>query len=180
MSALDTAKTAVEALQSGAADYIVKGFDIAELRKMSKKVDKDVTHNVDAYHLPNGNRIYLLGQGRLVNLACAAGHPAQVMDMSFATQAMAAQWVIVLFCGTVVLFAGFLLMFAVFLLYLIITLLHWEWGWGALLCSGILLLGSIAVAIILRIRIGRPLFSLTLAELQKDREWLKTKTRNVE
>jgi len=72
------------------------------------------------------------------------------------------------------------LMFAVFLLYLIITLLHWEWGWGALLCSGILLLGSIAVAIILRIRIGRPLFSLTLAELQKDREWLKTKTRNVE
>src|SRR6201987_4809010 len=82
--------------------------------------------------------------------------------------------------GVLVLFAGFLVMFAVFLLYLIITLLHWEWGWGALLCSGILLLGSIAVAIILRIRIGRPLFSLTLAELQKDREWLKTKTRNVE
>jgi uncharacterized membrane protein YqjE len=49
-----------------------------------------------------------------------------------------------------------------------------------LLCSGILLLGSIAVAIILRFRIVRPLFSLTLAELQKDREWLKTKTRNVE
>ncbi len=86
----------------------------------------------------------------------------------------------ILFASTVVLFAGFLLMFAVFLLYLIITLLHWEWGWGALLCSGILLLGSIAVAIILRVRIGRPLFSLTLAELQKDREWLKTKTRNVE
>jgi uncharacterized membrane protein YqjE len=71
-------------------------------------------------------------------------------------------------------------MFAVFLLYLIITLLHWEWGWGALLCSGILLLGSVIAAIILRFRIGRPLFPLTLAELQKDREWLKTKTRNVE
>jgi len=41
----------------------------------------------------DGRRIYLLGQGRLVNLACAEGHPAQVMDMSFATQALAAQWV---------------------------------------------------------------------------------------
>jgi uncharacterized membrane protein YqjE len=86
----------------------------------------------------------------------------------------------VLFASTVALFAGCLVMFAVFLLYLIITLLHWEWGWGALLCSGILLLGSIIAAIILRFRIGRPLFPLTLAELQKDREWLKTKTRNVE
>jgi uncharacterized membrane protein YqjE len=86
----------------------------------------------------------------------------------------------ILFASTVALFVGFLLMFAVFLLYLIITLLHWEWGWGALLCSGILLLGSIVAAIILRFRIIRPLFSLTLAELQKDREWLKTKTRNVE
>ena len=34
----------------------------------------------------------MLGQGRLVNLACAEGHPAQVMDMSFATQAMASEW----------------------------------------------------------------------------------------
>src|SRR3982075_1278317 len=86
----------------------------------------------------------------------------------------------ILFASTVALFASCLLMFAVFLLYLIITLLHWEWGWGALLCSGILLLGSVIAAIILRFRIGRPLFPLTLAELQKDREWLKTKTRNVE
>jgi Predicted membrane protein len=86
----------------------------------------------------------------------------------------------ILFASTVVLFAGFLLMFAVFLLYLIITLLHWEWGWGALLCAGVLLLGSITAAILLRFRIVRPVFALTLAELQKDREWLKTKTRNVE
>jgi uncharacterized membrane protein YqjE len=86
----------------------------------------------------------------------------------------------ILFASTVALFASCLLMFAVFLLYLIITLLHWEWGWGALFCSGILLLGSVIAAIILRFRIGRPLFPLTLAELQKDREWLKTKTRNVE
>jgi uncharacterized membrane protein YqjE len=86
----------------------------------------------------------------------------------------------ILFASVVALFVGFLLMFAVFLLYLIITLLHWEWGWGALLCSGILLLGSVVAGVILRFRIVRPLFSLTLAELQKDREWLKTKTRNTE
>jgi uncharacterized membrane protein YqjE len=86
----------------------------------------------------------------------------------------------ILFASTVALFVGFLLMFAVFLLYLIVTLLHWDWGWGALLCSGILLLGSAIAAIILRFCIVRPLFPLTLAELQKDREWLKTKTRNVE
>jgi uncharacterized membrane protein YqjE len=86
----------------------------------------------------------------------------------------------ILFVSTIALLAGCLLMFGVFLLYLITTLLHWDWGWGALLCSGILLLGSVIAAIILRFRIGRPLFSLTLAELQKDREWLKTKTRNVE
>jgi uncharacterized membrane protein YqjE len=85
-----------------------------------------------------------------------------------------------LFVSTLALFAGFLVMFGVFLLYLIITLLHWEWGWGALLCAGILLLGSIVAAIVLRFRVVRPLFPLTLAELQKDREWLKTKTRNVE
>ena len=45
------------------------------------------------FHLTNGNKIYLLGQGRLVNLACAEGHPAQVMDMSFANQALCAEWV---------------------------------------------------------------------------------------
>lgn len=86
----------------------------------------------------------------------------------------------ILFASTVALFVGFLLMFAVFLLYLIVTLLHWEWGWGALLCSGVLLLGSVIAAILLRFRIVRPLFSMTLAELQKDREWLKTKTRSTE
>jgi uncharacterized membrane protein YqjE len=79
-----------------------------------------------------------------------------------------------------VLFGGFLIMFAVFLLYLIITLLHWEWGWGALLCAGILLVGSAVAAIILRYRVTRPMFSMTLDELQKDREWLRSTTRNAE
>jgi uncharacterized membrane protein YqjE len=87
---------------------------------------------------------------------------------------------LILLASTVALFAAFLLMFGVFLLYLIVTLLHWEWGWGALLCSVILLLGSIVAAVIFRFRVVRPVFSLTLAELQKDREWLKSKTRNAE
>ena len=56
------------------------------------KVDRQTEREVETFHLRNGRKIYLLGQGRLVNLACAEGHPAQVMDMSFATQAMAAAW----------------------------------------------------------------------------------------
>jgi adenosylhomocysteinase len=68
-------------------------LDLSALRKLARKVEKDVARNVDAYHLRNGRKLYLLGQGRLVNLTCAEGHPAQVMDMSFATQALSARWV---------------------------------------------------------------------------------------
>ncbi|MGH7812648.1 MAG: adenosylhomocysteinase [Candidatus Binataceae bacterium] len=67
-------------------------IDMAYLNDAAKKVERDVTKNVDAYHLSNGKVVYVLGQGRLVNLACAEGHPAQVMDMSFATQALASEW----------------------------------------------------------------------------------------
>jgi adenosylhomocysteinase len=68
-------------------------IDIAYLNDAAKKIDRNVTDNVDAYHMSNGRVVYVLGQGRLVNLACAEGHPAQVMDMSFATQALASEWV---------------------------------------------------------------------------------------
>jgi len=68
-------------------------IDLGALRKLTRKVETGVTRNVDAYHLRNGKTVYLLGQGRLVNLTCAEGHPAQVMDMSFATQALCARWV---------------------------------------------------------------------------------------
>ena len=44
--------------------------------------------------LPGGRRIYLIGEGRLVNFAAAEGHPASVMDMSFATQALASEWAV--------------------------------------------------------------------------------------
>lgn len=69
-------------------------IDIPSLRKMSKKFTKDVRVNVDEYELPGGKRIYLLADGRLVNLSAATGHPASVMDMSFATQALCAEWAV--------------------------------------------------------------------------------------
>ncbi|MFN8233333.1 MAG: adenosylhomocysteinase [Actinomycetota bacterium] len=49
---------------------------------------------VDEYTLADGRRLHLLGEGRLVNLAAAEGHPAAVMDMSFANQALAVEWVV--------------------------------------------------------------------------------------
>lgn len=50
----------------------------------------EARHNIDAYRLPNGRTIYVIAQGRLVNLAAGDGHPAEIMDMSFAVQAMSA------------------------------------------------------------------------------------------
>ena len=58
---------------------------------MAREV-RNVRDHVEEYVLPNGRRIYILGQGRLINLAAAHGHPASVMDMSFATQALTAEW----------------------------------------------------------------------------------------
>jgi adenosylhomocysteinase len=49
---------------------------------------------VEEFHLNNGRRVYLLGEGRLVNLASAEGHPSSVMDMSFANQALAAEYLV--------------------------------------------------------------------------------------
>ncbi len=68
-------------------------INIKELEAMAEKVTKGVRRNVDEY-LVKGKRIYLIGEGRLVNLAAAEGHPASVMDMSFATQALASSWVV--------------------------------------------------------------------------------------
>jgi adenosylhomocysteinase len=69
-------------------------IDIPGLRQVSSTVKKDVRRHVDCYTLKRGGRrIYLLAEGRLVNLAAAEGHPASVMDMSFATQALSAEYV---------------------------------------------------------------------------------------
>jgi adenosylhomocysteinase len=69
-------------------------LNLTDLEKMAiaKHCDLRGDTLVDEYVLANKHRILLLGQGRLVNLACATGHPACVMDMSFATQALSSEW----------------------------------------------------------------------------------------
>jgi len=69
-------------------------IDIPALKRLSKKLTRHVRNHVDEYVLKNGRRIHLLAEGRLINLAAAEGHPASVMDMSFATQALQAEYVI--------------------------------------------------------------------------------------
>lgn len=69
-------------------------IDIPALKRLSKRVRRDVRNFVDEYILRNNKRIHLLAEGRLINLAAAEGHPASVMDMSFATQALEAEYVI--------------------------------------------------------------------------------------
>ena len=67
-------------------------LDLPGLKAASRGVTANVRTNVDEYKLRNGRRIYVLGQGRLVNLAAAEGHPPSVMDMSFATQALTTEY----------------------------------------------------------------------------------------
>lgn len=72
-------------------------INIPELAKMAKKLNKGIRNFVDEYVVGSGSKaksIYLLGEGRLINLAAAEGHPASVMDMSFATQVLASEYVI--------------------------------------------------------------------------------------
>ena len=68
-------------------------IDIQALKKQSKSV-RQAREFVDEYLLKNGKRVYLLGEGRLINLAAAEGHPASVMDMSFANQALGAEYMV--------------------------------------------------------------------------------------
>jgi adenosylhomocysteinase len=65
-------------------------ISIDDLKKMSKS-RRMIRDYVEEYSLKNGRRIYLLGEGRLINLAAAEGHPSAVMDMSFANQALCAE-----------------------------------------------------------------------------------------
>lgn len=66
-------------------------IDLKALAQIASGVEKDARNFVDAYAV-DGKRIYVLAEGRLVNLAAAEGHPASVMDMSFSTQALACAW----------------------------------------------------------------------------------------
>ena len=68
-------------------------IDIPALEKMAVE-KRRVRPFVDEYRMADGRRIYLLAEGRLVNLAAAEGHPASVMDMSFANQALSAEYLV--------------------------------------------------------------------------------------
>jgi len=68
-------------------------INLPALKKMSRRVNKDINKHVDEY-IVGKKRIYVLGEGRLINLAAAEGHPSSVMDMSFSTQALAAEYVV--------------------------------------------------------------------------------------
>jgi adenosylhomocysteinase len=68
-------------------------LDLVGLKSISKKV-REVRDFVQEYTLKNGRKVFILGEGRLINLAAAEGHPASVMDMSFANQALASEYVV--------------------------------------------------------------------------------------
>jgi adenosylhomocysteinase len=68
-------------------------IDIPDLRALAVET-REAREFVEEFTLPSGRRIYLLADGRLVNLSAAEGHPAQVMDMSFANQALSVEWAV--------------------------------------------------------------------------------------
>lgn len=68
-------------------------IQISELRKMAKST-RTIREFTEEFVMADGRRLYLLGEGRLVNLAAAEGHPASVMDMSFANQSLAAEYIV--------------------------------------------------------------------------------------
>ena len=63
--------------------------DVATLKKIAVET-KTARNNIQGYKLDNGKWIYVIAEGRLVNLAAGDGHPAEIMDMSFAIQALSA------------------------------------------------------------------------------------------
>ena len=67
--------------------------DVATLRKISVKAEER-RKNIIGYTLEDGRTLNVLGEGRLVNLACGIGHPAEIMDMSFSVQALSLKWLV--------------------------------------------------------------------------------------
>ncbi len=78
-------------LLSNAGHFNVE-VDVAKLAEIAVET-KEMKPNIMGYKLSNGNWLYVLGEGRLVNLAAGNGHPAEIMDMSFAIQALCARYV---------------------------------------------------------------------------------------
>ena len=86
-----------ESMKDGAiltnAGHFDVEVDIAGLEKLAKE-KYDARHNIQGYVLPNGKTLFVIAEGRLVNLAAGDGHPAEIMDMSFAIQAMSVKYLI--------------------------------------------------------------------------------------
>jgi len=88
----------MELMKDGAVMANAGHFDV-EIDKLALADLADgrvrrIRGSVDEYTMPDGRRLHLLGEGRLVNLAAAEGHPAAVMDMSFANQALSVEWLV--------------------------------------------------------------------------------------
>jgi adenosylhomocysteinase len=88
-------KEHMERMKSGAilanSGHFNVEINIKDLESLSSS-KSTVKPNVEEYKLKNGKKLYLLGEGRLVNLAAAEGHPSEVMQMSFANQALCAKY----------------------------------------------------------------------------------------
>ncbi|MCE2395963.1 adenosylhomocysteinase [Candidatus Poribacteria bacterium] len=86
-----------EAMKDGAiicnSGHFNVEINIPDLKDLSTEV-RTTRELVEEYSLKDGRKLYLLGEGRLINLASAEGHPASVMDMSFANQALSAEYVV--------------------------------------------------------------------------------------
>lgn len=80
------------AILSNAGHFDIE-IDTKALRELSTEVF-EARHNILGYKLKNGRTVYLISEGRLVNLAAAEGHPAEIMDMSFAIQALSAEYLV--------------------------------------------------------------------------------------
>jgi len=83
------------AMKDGAICCNAGHFDcevsVKELKTIAVS-EKAARQNIQEYQLPDGRKIYILAEGRLVNLAAGDGHPAEIMDMSFAIQALSAKY----------------------------------------------------------------------------------------
>lgn len=84
---METMKNGVLLCNAGHFDVEI---DVASLKQIAVET-RPMKPNIMGYRLPNGNWLYLLAEGRLVNLASGDGHPAEIMDMSFAIQALCAR-----------------------------------------------------------------------------------------
>lgn len=86
-----------ESMRDGAiltnAGHFDVEVDMAGLKQLAVR-SYEARHNITAYELRNGRTLYVIAEGRLVNIAAGDGHPAEIMDMSFAIQALSAEYLV--------------------------------------------------------------------------------------